>query len=256
MELLKNSRLYGFILCLCITGVALAANDPLKSAVNTRLKAQKEAQVSQKRVDVLADETRDLLQEYRNDLQRIGSLRTYNDQLEKLIAKQKETLLSIHRQLENLEGTQRNIIPLMLRMLKVLSEYIALDLPFLQEERNTRVSVLKEMMDSPDVTLPDKFRRIMEAYQIEMEYGRTIEAYNGMINMAGKNQTVDILRLGRVALVYQTLDGKQSGQWDNKSKKWKILPGDYDRPIKHGIQIARKQAPPDFFRIPVNAAGK
>ncbi|MBM2830819.1 MAG: hypothetical protein HW411_1609 [Gammaproteobacteria bacterium] len=230
-----------------------AATDPLETAVQDSLQANEEAQKSQQHIDTLADETSDLSQEYRATLEKIDSLKAYNEQLEKLIAKQDETLLSISPQLGNAEETQRNIIPMMLRMIETLEEFIALDMPFLREERQDRLGIIKEMMDRPDVSLPEKYRRIMEAYQIEMEYGRTIETSSDTVFHNGKDNMVDILQIGRIALLYQTIDGKESGYWDKKEKTWKKLPDDYNQSIAQGISIARKQSSPDFFKIPVEA---
>lgn len=243
------------LFCLCITAPVHSA-DALNSAMKSKLEAQNETIQSQQRIDSLADETRDMGQEYKTLLRSIDGLHTYNDQLEVLVKKQKESLDSIHRQLGHIEGTQRNIIPLMLRMIEVLEEFISLDLPFLKEERQMRLAAIKEMMDRPDVTLPDKFRRIMEAYQIEMEYGRTIEAYSGDINSNGQTQTVEILRVGRLALLYSSLDHHNVGQWDKYQKKWVPLDDSYKRNIQQGLKIANKQAPPDLFKIPVTAPEK
>lgn len=239
-----------------IFSVHVKAADPLKSAVENKLDAQKETIQSQQRIDTMAEETRDMVQEYKTLLRSVDGLKTYNDQLNTLVKKQKENLSSIQRQLGHVEDTQRNIIPLMLRMIEVLDEFITLDLPFLQEERQTRLAAIKDMMDRPDVTLPDKFRRIMEAYQIEMEYGRTIEAYEGEVSLDGRNQTVEILRIGRMALLYSTLDHQNVGQWDKYAKKWISLDSNYNRSIQQGLKIARKQAPPDLFKIPVLAPEK
>jgi len=225
----------------------------LDAAVTDTIEANQTARESQDRIDKMADDTRDMLQEYRNLLDKIESLRAYNDQLDRLSRKQDETLASLNRQLDSVEDTQREIVPFMLRMIEVLKEFISLDMPFLAEERQTRLETLRGMMDRPDVSLPDKYRRIMEAYQIEMEYGRTIEATTGTISIKGEQNTVDLLRIGRVILLYQTLDGTRSGYWDKQSSSWKPLPNEYNQSIKEGLHIARKQSPPNLFRIPVFA---
>ncbi len=240
------------LMCLCYP-VLIQAADPLKSALDNKLEAQNESIQSQKRIDTLADDTRDMVQEYKTLLRSIDGLKAYNDQLDILIKKQLENLSSIQRQLGHIEGTQRNIVPLMLRMIEVLDEFISLDLPFLVEERQIRLTAIKDIMDRPDVSLPDKFRRIMEAYQIEMEYGRTIEAYSGDITINGQTQAVELLRIGRLALLYSSLDHKNIGQWDKYQKQWKPLDSSYKRGIQQGLKIANKQAPPDLFKIPVFA---
>ena len=119
------------------------------------------------------------------------------------------------------------------------------------QERQQRVAALAEMMDRPDVSLPDKYRRLMESYQIEMEYGRTIETYKEKIQVNGTDYTVDVLRVGRLLMAFQTLDGELSGSWNKKTKKWEILPGDYSRHIQAGLKIAKKQAPPDLMQLPL-----
>jgi hypothetical protein len=126
-------------------------------------------------------------------------------------------------------------------------------MPFLMKERTARLQTIREIMDRPDVTVPEKFRRIMEAYQIELEYGRTLEAMSDTIDLYGAYSTVNLLRIGRIALLYQTLDGKSSGYWDKKDKTWKKLDSDYNKSIRRGIQIARRQSTPDFFTIPLAA---
>jgi len=137
---------------------------------------------------------------------------------------------------------------MMQRMLATLEQFVKLDLPFLPQERAARIGQLKDMMTRADVSISEKYRRIVEAYQIETEYGRTLEAYQGKIG----DKTVDFLRIGRVALMYQALDGKESGYWDATAGKWKP-DSRYDDAIKEGLKVARKQAAPDFVAVPVRA---
>jgi hypothetical protein len=256
MDKLIKSCLSALILSLVLANVLAAETAPLKSAVETKLEAQKDLVSSQKKIDSLVEKTKDSAQEYRDALRKSDSLDTYNKQLAKLIKQQKVDLASIQRQLDNVEETQRNIVPLMLKMIDTLDKFVSLDLPFLREERQQRIAFLKEIMDRPDVTLPDKYRRIMEAYQIEMEYGRTIESYTDTVKMDGQEYTVDVLRVGRLLISFQTLDGAQSGLWDKESKSWQKLPSEYNRSIHQGLQIAKKQAPPELIKLPVNVAGK
>jgi Protein of unknown function (DUF3450). len=252
MNLFNNIALPWYLaLAVCVAAGKPLAAEPLDTAIQNTMAANKEARETQAKVEKLDDQARDQAQEYRAALEQTESLAIYNGQLEKLIGKQREELSSIADQLSRAEETQRNIVPLMLRMIDVLEKFIALDMPFVMEERRGRLQTIKEMMDRPDVTLPDKYRRIMEAYQIEVEYGRTIDTMSGMITLDGKNNTVNLLRIGRIALLYQTLDGKNSGYWSKKDQTWKNLDHDYNPSIRRGILIARKQSTPDFFKIPL-----
>ena len=241
-----------FFLLIFSSSICFAENK-LQTAIEETLETHAQAQKSQQKVDEYADDTKDMLHQYRATLRKIDNLKTYNDQLERLTAKQLETAESLSDQINSIAETQQNIIPLLLRMIETLEEFILIDAPFLQEERLTRIDLIKGMMDRPDVSLPDKYRRIMEAYQIEMEYGRTIDTITETINTNGTPSTVEILRIGRLSTIYQTLDGKESGYWDKQEKQWISLSDDYNRSITQGIQIAKKQAPPDLIKLPVAA---
>lgn len=225
----------------------------LEQTVTEQSKVDKEASASQKTVDNLDDETRKLLDEYRVTIRKVENTRIYNQQLRELIESQKAEIKSIGEQIEQVKDTGKDVVPLMLRMLDSMEQFVALDVPFLPEERQNRLKQLKEMMDRADVSTSEKFRRILEAYQVENDYGRTIEAYRGLQTVDGKELTVDFLRVGRVALIYQTLDGEQSGMWDKNKKEWVELDSSYDKAIQTGLRIARKQLAPDLLKLPVPA---
>jgi hypothetical protein len=144
----------------------------------------------------------------------------------------------------------------MLKMIEVLGEFVELDIPFLAEERQTRVAQLQALMGRADVSLSEKYRRILEAYQVETEYGRTIEAYQGELDSSDSaSRTVDFLRIGRVSLYYLTLDGLEAGLWDIEQKKWQPVPTEQLSSINQGLKVALKQLPPDLLVLPVKKMG-
>lgn len=232
----------------------LATAGALEEAIDTQVNTDQAAQQSQQRIDNLADGTTDMVAEYREVLQQTQSLKAYNDQLETLVSSQRTELTSIAQQLKNIETTQRDIVPLMTQMITVLEQFVTLDLPFLQEERSNRIVALKTMMGRADVSLSEKYRRIMEAYQVETEYGRTIEAYQAGLPTNGDKRTVDFLRIGRTSLYYLTLDGREAGVWDADSQTWQTLPDSHLQAIADGLKVARKQLPPDLLVLPVKTA--
>lgn len=244
---------------LLVTGsVAIVAQAPaqtLADAVGQRTQANEEGQDSQRRVDALSDQTDALASEYRSTLKQIESLRIYNAQLQDLITSQEVEMASLQAQIDDVEIVERGIPPLMLEMIDGLERFVHLDVPFLGEERAGRVDGLRDLMKRADVTNAEKYRRIAEAYQIENDYGRTIESYRGQLD---DGRTVDFLRIGRIALVYQTLDGEETGVWEQQEGggggQWTALDDGYRTPVKNGIKIAKKQTAPDMISLPLAAA--
>lgn len=239
----------------CLLGIWLVPSftyaGALDQAIDEQVQTDTAAQRTQQQIDSLDDETRELLAEYRSVLNQKESLAAYNSQLEQLVSSQQEELESVQSQLANIDTTQRDIVPLMLKMVDVLDQFVELDTPFLPEERSSRIEQLKTMMSRADVNLSEKFRRILEAYQVETEYGRTLEAYQGELETAETSRTVDFLRVGRVGLYYLTLDQHEAGMWDQESKSWQQLPRDSVQSVIQGLKVARKQLPPDLLTLPV-----
>ena len=225
-----------------------AQAEKVNTVIGEQLKAEQAAQASQKRVAQLDEEATGMLAEYRQANAEITGLRAYNDQLATQVKSQEDEMATMTRQLSEIETTSREALPMMEKMVTTLAQFVQLDLPFLPEERTNRIASLKDMMTRADVSVSEKYRRIVEAYQIEIEFGRTIEAYQGKV----EDRTVDFLRAGRVALLYQTLDGKETGYWDADAKKWQ-QDDDYEDAIKAGLKVAKKQSAPDFIALPVHA---
>ena len=238
---------------LAVSGAVRAADPELDQAVKQRIERNQARVASQNKVDAYGDETDKLAAQYRSALHQIDSLRVYNRQISGLIASQREEVVSLRDQLDNVALVGRQVTPLMLEMIDALAAFVALDVPFLLRERGERVKELRDLMDRADVTDAERYRRIIQAYQIENDYGRTIEAYKGELEDGGSSRTVDFLRIGRVALLYQTLDGSETGSWDPRQAAWTEA-SDYRSSVQQGLRIARKQAAPDLLRLPVPAA--
>lgn len=227
--------------------------DNLDQAIVTENTINQAAISSQKKIDRVSSQTREALDEFRRVTRETDTLMTYNGHLKKMLQSQQDEKASIERQLVAIETTGREIIPLILRMLESIESFVELDFPFLPEERHQRIENLKTMMLRADVTDAEKYRRILEAYQIENDYGQTIEAYRADLKGTGTPRPVDFLRLGRVALYYQTLDGKETGTWNRVKKRWELLPDRYKKPIRNGLRMARKETAPDLLVLPVSA---
>ena len=223
-----------------------------ESSVTTETGINKAASTSQKRVTRLAQQTADLLAEYRAVVRETESLRIYNDNLEKVVMDQREEVVSINQQLSGLEATNRGIVPLMLEMIDTLDKIVESDMPFRLEERRARVVRLRDMMDQADVTASEKYRRVMEAYQGEMEYGRTTEAYAEPLPSTG--QTVDFLRIGRTLLIYQSSDQVTTGWFNPGTREYEDLPDRYRLEVKEGLAIARNEKAPNLVMLPVPGA--
>jgi vacuolar-type H+-ATPase subunit I/STV1 len=210
-----------------------------------------QARQSQTKIDALTEETRQLLSDYKVVLKEIEGLRVYNRQLEKQISNQEAEMAELSSAIDKVTVIERQITPLMMRMIDGLDQFVALDLPFLRSEREDRVARLREMMDRADVAASEKFSQILNAYQIENEYGRTMEAYTDEIEVDGQTRIVDVLKVGRIALVYQTSDGAETGSWNSQANQWETLGDSYQTPVRNGIRMARKQLSVDMLTLPV-----
>jgi len=211
------------------------------------------AQKAQGTIDNIDSQTRSSEREYRGVLKEVEGLKVYIEQLNKQLNAQDIEMVQIEESIRQVTLIERQITPLMLRMIEAIDQFVEMDVPFLKEERTQRVEKLHAMMGRSDVTIAEKYRKVMEAYQTEMDYGRTIESYRGETEIAGSMREVDFLRTGRVALMYQTLDGKELGVWNAKKQTFENLDPVYKSNVLQGIRIAREQAAPGLIKIPVSS---
>lgn len=224
----------------------------LDSIIQAQAAADREAAAAQERIGALNDKAQDAAAQYRQALADVDSLTRFNAQLDKQVKSQADEIALIQRQLGEVDTTQREIQPLMQKMVDTLVKFVELDVPFLLEERTQRVTRLQEIMPRADVTISEKYRRILEAYQIELDYGRSLDTYQGKLPGEGEEKTVEFVRLGRVSLMYQTPDGNETGYWNQNERKW-VVDDDYKDAVLKAIKVAKKMGAPDLLEVPVPA---
>jgi hypothetical protein len=173
----------------------------------------------------------------------------YNVQIEQQLRSQQEEIASLEAQIATIDATAVDVQPLLQRMFDELAAFVAADVPFFKEERDTRIGRLRDLMAQVDASASEKFRRLMEAYQIEMEYGRTMSSYKQTL---ADGREAEMVRLGRVSLMYRTVEGGETGYWDNTSKTWVADP-DAAADIEEALSIAKEEKAPDLITVPVPA---
>ena len=170
--------------------------------------------------------------------------------MQELIDSQNTEIISINQQMVELDKTNKGILPTLEEMVKTLETVIDNDIPFLLTERKSRVEVLKDILIQSNISTSEKFRRVFEAYQIENEYGRTIESYRDEIEVDLDSYNVEIFRLGRVGLYARTSDGKYTAMYSKKENKWVSKRG-IDSELVIALKIARKELPPSLLKLPI-----
>ncbi len=182
--------------------------------------------------------------------QQLDLTNIYNRQLQELIDSQNAEIISINEQMVELDKTNKGILPTLEEMVRTLESIINNDVPFLLIERKARVAELKEILKQSNISTSEKFRRVFEAYQIENEFGRTIESYRDEITFDSETFNVEVFRLGRVGLYARTSDGRHTAMYSKKEGRW-IRKKGIDNELVVALKIARKELPPSLLKLPI-----
>ena len=212
------------------------------------------AQASQERINTVVEGTRSLADQYRSVNKEIDGLKVYNRLMTAQTNGQQATLDDISLSMDQVDVINRQIFPLMERMIDGIEQSIALDIPFLMGERRDRVDKLKDIMQRSDVSVAEKFRKVMEAYQIENDYGSSSETYRQSLEIEGTVRDYNMLRIGRIGLYFQSDDSRITGTWDSDAGSYVILGNEHRNEIKKGIRMAKDLIAPELLLLPVPAA--
>ncbi|OEU84402.1 MAG: hypothetical protein BA865_06060 [Desulfobacterales bacterium S5133MH4] len=208
-------------------------------------------QETQKKEDAWAGTKTELTARYRSLKANQDHLKKLKLKTEKALAAQKARLSEYERRIKERARIKEELEYYLESVVANLEEFIKKDLPFLSEERSARLSSIKETLERPDKPVTEKYRRVMEAIQVETEYGRTVEVYQDTVDLDGQSVLADILRLGRLSLFCRTPDGTKTGRYDQAAQGWEVLPSAYCREIGKAVEMARRERTIDIVRMPI-----
>ncbi|PCJ26038.1 MAG: hypothetical protein COA96_05935 [SAR86 cluster bacterium] len=262
---MKNRRITSMsmtalaMLMTCIMGTAQAAEILVDSSVLDRAMdiigtKHTESAATQENINRLANSASSLFEEFKRENDNLEALLVLNAGFRKSISIQEANIVALDESIAGVEIITREIPLLMEKMLSSIEQFIELDYPFQIDERTNRISFARAAIDNPDVSIAEKFRQVLVMYQTEAQYGRTNDTYADTINIGGSDRDVTIVRVGRVALMYQTTDRQVTGTWDNNARQWVELgAGEYRTSVQTAIRVASQLDAPRIIELPVMA---
>lgn len=230
------------------------AESHLEPVMKSQTRAMNSAIETHAKIEAIDDETDALLQEYQNLLRESALTKKYNQNLSAQVQEQEKQKQQLTEQRAALAKVRQQLVPQMENMIDVLEQFVANDMPFLWQERQARVKELQKLLSNPTLDTSNKFRRILEAYQIETEYGSTIESWEAPLPFSNSPTLMHQLRIGRLALYYLTPDQQQGGMWNKQSRTWQPLNKEALQEVSTAIKLAEQQISPQLLSLPVYRA--
>lgn len=234
-----------------LAGLGASAQAQFNDALGTSERTARDTATSQQRIDQLDDQTAVLLNDYRANLKQLEAARRYNASLNRNIDAQNREIARLREDIDNVEGLQRAMQPLMEDMVSRFGEIVNADIPFRVADRSARAGRLATVLDNPSMSAAQRYRLIVEAYQIEDEFGRTIGYYDGEIGSGEDTLSGEFLQIGRIALIFKTPDDSVLRIWDKDQNDWVNLERSYLQDVKFALRMAKEQTAPDIFFAPV-----
>lgn len=234
-----------------LSGTAWA--DLTDDVVGSGAQRIRDAVAAQVAIDELQDATDTIITQFQTQEKAVESLTAYNDRLQRTLDAQQVAMRDFERSIEDASLIERQIVPLMLRMIYGLEQFIVSDAPFKLRERQDRVERIKGYLTNANISAAERFRQVLGAYSIENGYGNSIDVYSDTVDLSGESLSVNILQVGRSGLYYQTLDGTQSGYWDKSAGVWSELNSSYNAGISRAIRITQGKESTGLMLLPIAA---
>ena len=233
--------------------MGVPASAQFNQALDISRQTARESAASQQRVEALDQEASELLSEYRAATKQLDLLNRFNESQRGEIENQLAQIAGLEVDIANVEGLGQAVVPLIGDMNEQLKRIVAADIPFLESERQERLDRLDSVMSDSTQTPASRYRLIIEAYQIENEYGRTIQAYDGTVTDNGQELTVEFLRVGRIALIYKSADDSLLRIYNPATREYDDLSKSFLDDVRLGLRMAKEQTPPGLLEVPVTA---
>ncbi|MCG8549483.1 MAG: DUF3450 domain-containing protein [Desulfobacterales bacterium] len=165
----------------------------------------------------------------------------------------KTSILDLTREKEEARRIRTELAPFLKEQLGRLKSLVAEDAPFLSRERKDRLARLAVILDDPEITIAEKYRKMTEALFVEAEYGNTVEVYREKIVVDETQRLADIFRMGRVALFFLALDRESAGIFDVAKNQWHTLDKTRVPAVKAVVEMAGKHRPMEVVTLPIGA---
>ena len=258
---MKNRRLYSKVLVplasLLVIGTAKAQDvdtSDLDRAQGVVAETIEAAAASQQNINRLSSSASSLFEEFKLESDNLEALLVLNANWRRQIAIQEQEVETIAESVAEVRNVTQELPLLMNRMIAGVEQFIELDMPFHLDDRRARIQFVRDAIDNPNVSTAERFRQILVLFQTENAYGRTRETYSTTLTLDGVERDVDMLRVGRVSLVFQTKDRELTGAWDPQARQWVTLdPAEYRTAIRSAINVASGMVAPAIIDLPIVA---
>lgn len=221
-----------------------AVQEETKQAIEKEISAQKQA-------DEWSQEKEQLISEIRQNKTQLDWATYQSRRYAAYIEREKEKIEELERRKAEMRSLRRNLEPYLSKLIASLEDFIARDLTFLAQERQERIQYLRDSVNDYHLSMSEKLHRVIEALQVEAEYGRSIEANPATLNVQGQSIEAEVLRVGRIAVFFQSMDGEKVGRWNQESETWEYISADFSRTISDTIEMAKQQKSVELVDLPI-----
>ena len=243
----------GLAIGLMVSFSSSAWADRTDDIVNNGTARLKAGAKSQEKINDLSDKTEKIISQYHQQRKLVESLRVYNDRMRRTIAAQEEAMAKLENSIEEASLIERQIVPLMMRMIEGLDKFVAADLPFKRDQREERIERIRGYLTNANISAAERFRQVLNAYTVENDYGKSVTVYSDTLDLGGEILSVNVLQVGRAGLFYQTFDGAQSGHWNKEAGNWESLDSSHNEGIAQAIRISQGKESPGLMTLPLAA---
>ena len=245
IDVIRNSLMAGAAVLIA----AGAAQAQLDTALQVARQSTQAGAQAQAQIDSLADQADNAEREYLALQEQIESQRVFLEQQRVFLRSQENELAALQSQLERVGSIERDLTPMLLEMYVALEDFIAQDLPFRVEERMDRLARIEDALGDAGISPAERYRLLLNAYEIEASYGRSLEAYSEEVDIDGTPQQAQILQIGRVALIRQVAGNLQILTKDEPN--WRPVPGSMAGDFQRAVRIADEVTTPEVFPAPL-----